>query len=547
MAVTNQPLIITPPEQSRSKPSTQDSPVMASKTEPLVDSITDDLSNIALATSNSDNFTENKSNDLTNEEVCVINLDDLCGSYYSTGESNYVADNKISAANNEDVSETKAFTNHSDDILDTKVSWAKSDKKKCTNCGGTAPKSHCAGCHQAPNIDDTLHVSVQYCGRGCQKAHWPIHRKECKNLQARKALFRAGSLLQEMWYAIRRESFDNAVVRVEELDGALLVYEGDYCVEPAMREGGFYRKFPEAIFENKEDAESCLSLLFCNDSLNHMHQVVEWLLKGKWTANHSSNICKKITECLVKVITPVRPTRYARDEWDLDWFHHIFRAVLPSGETYAIDLTGAQYGWYEPIIHWAKYMERCKQVITPTKEGNPLGNMARTMLSATFSDARDDRTDMQRAIPMCGECLKLQFNQAFADVRERYIPGYNLLRLPQPAFKEAEEEILSMAKRITRDSAEKVDELFPVILGNTQNANQMMIEHPEMPKGQLLAYHLIQLAAAFNGDWERDAITGRLVPVTMKRMAEDNEYIGKLKSGKLPEQKAWSDMTLLYE
>ncbi|THW92890.1 hypothetical protein D6C91_04300 [Aureobasidium pullulans] len=523
------PLIITSPEKSRSELSTQN-----------VDSITDDLSNIALATSNSDNSIENQSNDLTNEEVCVIDLDDLCGNYLSTGESNYVADNKISAANNEDVSETKAFTNQSDDILDTKVSWAKSDKKKCTNCGGTAPNSHCAGCHQAPSIDGTLHASVQYCGRECQKAHWSVHRKECKNLQARKALFRAGALLQEMWYTIRRESFDNAVVGVEELDGALLVYEGDYNVEPAMREGGFYRKFPEAIFENKEDAESCLSLLYCNDSLNHMHQVVEWLLKGKWTANHSS-------KCLVKVITPVRPTRYARDEWDLDWFHHIFKAVLPSGETYAIDLTGAQYGWYEPIIHWAKYMERCKQVITPTKEGAPLGNMAHTMLSATFSDARDDRTDMQRAIPMCGECLKLQFNQAFANVRERYISGYSLLRLPQPAFKEAEEEILSMAKRITRDSAEKVDELFPVILGNTQNANQMMIEHPEMPKGQLLAYHLIQLAAAFNGDWERDAITGRLVPVTMKRMAEDDEYIDKLKSGKLPEQKAWSDMTLLYE
>ncbi|THY31360.1 hypothetical protein D6D01_02941 [Aureobasidium pullulans] len=547
MAVINQPLITTPPEQSRSEPSTQDSPVMESKTEPLVDSITDDLSNVALSTKNFDNLTENKFNYLTNEEAFVVNLDDLCDSFLLTGESNYVADSKISAANNEDFTKTKAFVNKLEDNLDTKLSRANSVKKKCTNCGDTAPNSHCAGCHQAPNIDGSLHVSVQYCGRECQKAHWPIHRKECKNLQARKALFRAGSLLQEMWYTIRRESFDTAVVRVEELDGALLVYEGDYNVEPAMREGGFYRKFPEAIFENKEDAESCLSLLYCNDTLNHMHQVVEWLLKGKWTANPSSNICKKITECLVKVITPARPTRYARDEWDLDWIHHILKAVLPSGEIYAIDLTGAQYGWYEPIIHWAKYMERCKQVITPTKEGDPLGTMARTMLSALFSDARDDRTDTQRAIPMCGECLKLQFNQAFAGSRERYTSGYNLLRLPQLAFQEAEEEILSMAKQVTRDSAEKIDELFPLIMGHTHNANQTMIKHPEMPKGQLLAYHLIKLAATFNGDWERDAITGRLVPVSMQRMAEGNEYLDKLQSGTLPEQKAWSDMTLLYE
>lgn len=100
-------------------------------------------------------------------------------------------------------------------------------------------------------------------------------------MQARKALFRAGYLLQKIWYTMRRESFDSAIVKVEEVDGELVVHEGDYDVEPTLREGGFYRRFPEEIFKDKKDAESCLSLLFCNDCLNHMHSVFEWFLKGR--------------------------------------------------------------------------------------------------------------------------------------------------------------------------------------------------------------------------------------------------------------------------
>lgn len=99
-------------------------------------------------------------------------------------------------------------------------------------------------------------------------------------MQTRKPLFRAGQLLQEIWYTVRRESFDTAIVKVQEVGGELVVYDGDYDVEPTLREGGYYRKFPEDIFKNKEDAESCLSLLFCNDCLSHMYRINKWLLEG---------------------------------------------------------------------------------------------------------------------------------------------------------------------------------------------------------------------------------------------------------------------------
>lgn len=190
---------------------------------------------------------------------------------------------KISTDEARDGSKSGSPSNKSSDLPDIKTPTDQPNiKNKCTNCGHFDAKSFCAGCHQAPNTDGTPHVSVSYCTKECQKAHWPSHRTECKNLQARKALFRAAWLLQKIYYTVRRESYDSCVVSVEEVDGELLVHEGNYSLEPTKREDGFYRDFPDGIFENERDADACLSLLYCNDSLSHMYVVTDWLLKGRY-------------------------------------------------------------------------------------------------------------------------------------------------------------------------------------------------------------------------------------------------------------------------
>lgn len=193
-----------------------------------------------------------------------------------------LAGSKISTDGSRDDSNTETPSDKSGDLSDDKTAIDQAtNKKKCTNCGHLDANAYCAGCHQAPNTDGTPHVNVRYCTRKCQKAHWPSHRTECKNLQARKALFRAAWLLQKIWYTVRRESFDNDLVSAEEVNGELLIREGNYDLESTRREHGFYREFPDAIFKNKQDAETCLNLLYCTDSLSHMYMVNHWLLKGK--------------------------------------------------------------------------------------------------------------------------------------------------------------------------------------------------------------------------------------------------------------------------
>jgi hypothetical protein len=194
--------------------------------------------------------------------------------------TNDLARSKISTNNSPGLSETKPPTNKSSDLSDVNTPIGQpSSEKECTNCGNFNAKSYCAGCHEAPNTDGTPHVGVRYCSRGCQKTNWPAHRLECKNLQARKALFKAAGLLQKIWYTVRREAFDNCIVKTEEVNGELLIHEGDYDLEPTKRKDGFYRKFPDAIFKNQQDADACLNLLSCTDSLSHMYMVNHWLLK----------------------------------------------------------------------------------------------------------------------------------------------------------------------------------------------------------------------------------------------------------------------------
>ncbi|KAI4755233.1 hypothetical protein E4T52_12813 [Aureobasidium sp. EXF-3400] len=419
---------------------------------------------------------------------------------------------KISTSKPDDLLHTEPPTKP-DDLSNVKTPANKPhNKKKCTNCGNLNAKAHCAGCHQAPETDSTPHVNVRYCTRECQKAHWPSHRAECKNLQARKALFRAAWLLQKMWYAVRRESFDNCVTKAEEVNGELLIHEGNYDVEPTKREHGFYRKFPDAAFKNKQDAETCLNLLYCTDSLSHMYIVNHWLLKG---------ICVDIKEIKVKVNKPTRKARYVGHLWDQDFLHEVLQVRLQSGEVYAIDFTGAQYGWYEPVTEWNDFSLRCTEITRITPFGidgkRPLGSTARSMLMGTFSEPWDDRTDLQRAIPMFNECLKREFNKVFVqEVISKHPCGSDILKLSAEEFGTVEKEILHKTKQITSEAAEKVDTLLSVIGSEARMCNKELRKKANADTGTILKHGLTKLAALFNGKWARDGSTGQLVSMSLK-------------------------------
>ena len=78
----------------------------------------------------------------------------------------------------------------------------KEKPKPCTHCQKPAADM-CAGCSGAPVYNQCISKPTLYCSLICQKDDWCKHEPGCRNLQARKTLGRAASLLQAIIYRIR--------------------------------------------------------------------------------------------------------------------------------------------------------------------------------------------------------------------------------------------------------------------------------------------------------------------------------------------------------
>jgi hypothetical protein len=167
------------------------------------------------------------------------------------------------------------------------------------------------------------------------------------------------------------------------------------------------------------------------------------------------------------------------------------------------------------------------------------------MLVGTFSDPWDGRTEAQRAIPMFGECLKREFNKVFVqEVVSKHPRGLDVLKLSSEEFELAEKHIISTTMRITDYAAEKVDALQSIIMIETRMCNERMRQEFMIDAGTILTDGLTQLAGIFNGEWLRNGLTGRLIPLAMMRCRQDQDYLNRYAGGELAEQKLWGDLTL---
>jgi len=52
------------------------------------------------------------------------------------------------------------------------------------------------------------------------------------------------------------------------------------------------------------------------------------------------------------------------------YLHSFWKVTLINGDTYALDLTGAQYGWFEPAVSWNECIEhRCHELALSNRVG----------------------------------------------------------------------------------------------------------------------------------------------------------------------------------
>lgn len=151
-------------------------------------------------------------------------------------------------------------------------------------------------------------------------------------------------------------------------------------------------------------------------------------------------ICAELTEAAVEprdpaLIVHLRGTDY------LDSDHRILRVTLPTGEVFAIDFTGAQYGWKETLYSWDTYVKyRVHNVQSVGQLG--WGREALDAMLSTFAPDGPERAILTvRKAAMQG--LKTQVDALLAS---QETGGRKVRPWPDSAFTTAREKLVTEAK-----------------------------------------------------------------------------------------------------
>ncbi|KAK4692496.1 hypothetical protein P7C71_g4724, partial [Lecanoromycetidae sp. Uapishka_2] len=150
------------------------------------------------------------------------------------------------------------------------------------------------------------------------------------------------------FYRYLEPFFELGIDRIEKLGNDLHLYEAHEELYDAIN------RIPHSweFFTNEEDKLSAVTYLTCGNALGFVHVLLEIMLPDIISKIARVDYTLKNHERRVVMI--------ARDGYHNDnteSLHCIIKADLKNGESYAIDVTGAQYGWYDAILPWDLYME----------------------------------------------------------------------------------------------------------------------------------------------------------------------------------------------
>ncbi|KAL3477284.1 hypothetical protein BJX99DRAFT_269895 [Aspergillus californicus] len=214
----------------------------------------------------------------------------------------------------------------------------------CTNCGSEAIQK-CAGCLEAPEYHPGDSIAVFYCGRDCQKKHWPSHKPRCTAMRQRKKLFRAASVLKAALLAYREGCYDIPLTKIELRDGVLYLHQQPRGIAAPCIRG----PFPDHLTTNTKHKEAALAVNQCTTAMALLGRLTRKLLAG----------VPSTVEILDLYLgrQPI-PTKLLPGPDTTSCPHTVLKVrCLFASETWIIDTTGCQYGFKEVLVPFNKYIE----------------------------------------------------------------------------------------------------------------------------------------------------------------------------------------------
>jgi predicted Rdx family selenoprotein len=149
---------------------------------------------------------------------------------------------------------------------------------ECTNCGMEATM-RCAGCMGAPDYHLGESLKVVYCGRDCQRKHWPDHKTHCRVMKQRRKLLRAANVLQAALLTYREVLHDIDLTKIEAKDGFLYIYQNQRSITARVKQG----LFPNHLTTNVQHKEAALTINQCTTAMALLGRLTRKLLSGKYS------------------------------------------------------------------------------------------------------------------------------------------------------------------------------------------------------------------------------------------------------------------------
>ncbi|CAF9904977.1 MAG: hypothetical protein ALECFALPRED_010650 [Alectoria fallacina] len=214
----------------------------------------------------------------------------------------------------------------------------------CARCREAATQL-CNGCRKAPDAEGGHVETVWYCSAKCQKADWRFHKLECKKAQARRSLYRVAETAKLAFFRLVERIFDLDVVGLEAKGDTLYIQEGP-------KDRSIFNPFSSEHLTSDQDKQAAMAWMNCGSSEDYVQVLVEAMLQ---------DVPFKVAEVLVprvkylRRVVVIEPDGHESDSSKTE--HVIFKITINEDEDYALDVTGAQFGFYDPITPWIYYQQ----------------------------------------------------------------------------------------------------------------------------------------------------------------------------------------------
>ncbi|KAL8694685.1 MAG: hypothetical protein Q9218_000696 [Villophora microphyllina] len=223
---------------------------------------------------------------------------------------------------------------------------------KCCRCGKGA-QAVCIGCKGCPAQHDNRKVFTRYCSKECQKEHWKVHKLDCKAAQTRRILYRSANLLKALFYVHQEFAFTWAYFDKIERHGRFRLVYIDQEKSNARKTLLIPFTNITNFISDPHEQEAFLTHLSCNEAIARFGPMFAEMLKGiVISIEEITVIPKDLNIEIVLCQERVSNHRIVRKDGIT---HTILRVTLVNEEQYAIDFSGAQYGFHQECLPWYEY------------------------------------------------------------------------------------------------------------------------------------------------------------------------------------------------